>query len=154
MNPALLTAVQLHVATDEVTLTLPAPPCAENVWEVGKIEKVQPTAASWFMATAAPATVNIAVRAAPAFCATENLTVPFPVPLLPDVIVTKGELLAAVQVQFVADAVTVMAPVPPAAAKFWLVDEIENVQATAPAWVTVNSCPAIVIVPLRAGPVF
>ena len=65
------------------------------------------------MATFWPATVSEPVRALDAgFAATEKVTVPLPFPEAPDRIVTKPELLAAVQAQPGA-AVTLTVPVPP-----------------------------------------
>jgi hypothetical protein len=52
------------------------------------------------------------------------LTVPLPVPELPDVIVTHEALLAAVHAQ-PAPAVTDMLPAPPDARNDWFVGEIE-----------------------------
>jgi len=69
-----------------------------------------------------------------------------PLPLAPAVIVTQPTLLAAVQLHPL-PAVTPMLPLPPPAAYDALVGEIEYVQL-APAWLTVNVCPAIVNVPL------
>jgi hypothetical protein len=71
-----------------------------------------------------------------------------PLPLAPAVIVIQASLLTAVQLQ-PAPAVTLTMPV--AAAEFVRFDAVGamvNVQG-APAWVTVNVCPAIVIVPVR-----
>lgn len=51
------------------------------------------TVTVWF------ATVNVAVRAAPVFAATVNVTVPFAVPLDPDAIEIHATVLAAVHGQ-------------------------------------------------------
>jgi hypothetical protein len=61
--------------------------------------------------------------------------------------VTQVDPLEAVQLQF-DDVVTVTVPVPPLAGRVWLVGEIVNVHGAA-GCVTVNVCPAIVIVPVR-----
>jgi hypothetical protein len=70
------------------------------------------------------------------------------------VIVSHASFDTAVQLQPVAEP-TVTVPVAAAElARFEKVGEIVNVQ-DAPAWVTVNVCPAIVSVPVRdAAPVF
>jgi hypothetical protein len=60
----------------------------------------------------------------PEFKATEKFAVPFPEPLLPEVIVIQASLLTAVQLHPFKD-VTPTLPVPPAAPKDWLVGEIE-----------------------------
>jgi hypothetical protein len=57
--------------------------------------------------------VNVPVlEPVPGLLATENLTVPFPVPLWPDVMVTQPTLLVAVHAQPVW-VVTLALPVPP-----------------------------------------
>ena len=63
-----------------------------------------------------PATFNDPVRVAPALAATEYVTEPLPVPLLPLVTVIQESLLVTVQVQ--PDVVLILKlPVPPAALK-------------------------------------
>jgi hypothetical protein len=54
--------------------------------------------------------VMVPVLAAPLLAATLYATVPVPVPLLPDVIVTHETLPVAVQVQELEDGVTVIVP--------------------------------------------
>ena len=61
--------------------------------------------------------------------------------------VTQVDPLEAVQLQF-DDVVTVTVPVPPLAGKVWLDGEIVNVHGAA-GCVTVNVCPAMVMVPVR-----
>ena len=80
-----------------------------------------------------------------------KLTVPLPVPVLPEVIVIHGELLLAVQVH-PAEVVTVTLPVPPAAFTFKSVGVTVKVQPDC--WLTVKVCPPAVIVPVRGGPAF
>jgi hypothetical protein len=76
------------------------------------------------------------------------LTVPFPLPLAPDVIVTQLKVSVAVQPQFVPDVtVTVAVPVPPSEEK--VLDVGVTVKLHVPACVTVTVCPATVIVPVR-----
>ena len=65
--------------------------------------------------TIAPATVSVAERAAPVFAATENVTVPLPLPEAPPVIVTNVAPLVAVHAQ-AAVVLTVTDPLPPVAA--------------------------------------
>jgi hypothetical protein len=72
----------------------------------------------------APAIVRVPERAMPVLAATLNDTGPGPVPVSPPVTDIHAALLAAVQAQ-PAPAVTVLLPVPPAAAKEPLVGEIE-----------------------------
>jgi len=86
--------------------------------------------------------------------ATANPTVPFPLPVEPDVTVIHGALLLAVHVHPVA-VVTFEVPDPPSAGTVWLDGAIEYVQgAETPTCVTVNVCPAMVSVPVRSAPVF
>ena len=68
------------------------------------------------MLKTAPPTVIEAVRGGPLFAATEKLTVPFPEPVGPEVIVTKLWLGTAVQLQL-PNAFTLKLPVPPALVK-------------------------------------
>jgi len=96
----------------------------------------------------APAIVNVPVRLeATVLAATSKVTEPFPDPVVPLVSVIHGALLAAVQAQ-PAGAVTVLLPLPPAAAMDCVVGEIDGEQDAA-ACVTVNVAPAIVNVPVR-----
>jgi hypothetical protein len=74
--------------------------------------------------------VSVAVRAAPVLAAALKLTVPFPVPFPPDVIVSQDALLAAVQAH-PAPAVTLTLPVPPPAGTLPLGGAIENEQPPA-----------------------
>ena len=64
-----------------------------------------------------------------------NWTVPLPVPLAPEVIVSQEALLVAVKAQ-PAGAVTATLPVPPAAGTLVLVGAIETAQPLP--WFTVN----------------
>jgi hypothetical protein len=79
------------------------------------------------------------------------LTVPLPTPLFPSLIVIHATLLVAVQTQPFG-AVTATSPGPPLPKTVWLVGEIAKVQAAAASWLTVNGCPAMVMVTLRAMP--
>jgi len=83
--------------------------------------------------------------------ATEMLTAPLPLPLLPAVTVIHASLLVAVHVQL-DPLVTSTLPLPPSYGIRALVGESVYVQFSA--WLIVNVCAAIVIVPYRAGPVF
>src|SRR6185503_2274207 len=97
--------------------------------------------------------VSVPVRAlVAAFAAIEIVTVPFPVPLAPAVIVIHAALLVAVQAHVPADAVNVTLPLVAAAPTAALDAVSAYVQGTAAAaaCVTVNVCPAIVMVPVRA----
>ena len=84
--------------------------------------------ADWETATWRPATVSVAERAAPGLVETEIVVVPLPLPEAPPVIVTKGSLLTAVQLQLAADADTVTVVVPPAADIDIAFRDNENVQ--------------------------
>src|SRR5205814_4556552 len=95
-----------------------------------------------------PAIVSVPVRDVPAvFAATLNVTLPLPEPDAPVVTVIHVALLTAVHAQPVG-AVTVVLPVPPAAATDWLVGEIVSVQVM-PTCVTVALLPPAVMVPVR-----
>jgi hypothetical protein len=90
----------------------------------GARRKLQPS--PWLMVNVCPATVSVADLDGPVVAATLNCTSPFPLPLEPDVIVTHGALLVAVQAH-PPPAVTVTLPVPPPDPTDWLCGEIENV---------------------------
>ncbi len=94
--------------------------------------------------------VSVPVRGDVAvFAAMEKATVPLPLPLAPDVIVSQASLLVAVQLQPAA-VVTLLLPEPAPAPGVSDVGETEKVQGGgAPAWVTVTVWPAMVSVPVR-----
>ena len=75
-----------------------------------------------------PPTTIVAVRCGPLLLATEKVTVPFPEPFAPEVIVTKLSPGVVVQLQLPA-AVTLKLPLPPALVKVWLVELSEVTQA-------------------------
>ena len=75
-----------------------------------------------------PPTTIVAERGAPLLLATEKLTVPFPEPLAPEVIVTKLLVRTAFQLQLAA-ALTLKLPVPPALLNDWLLELSDVTQA-------------------------
>jgi hypothetical protein len=81
------------------------------------------------MVSVCPAIVSVPFLGEPSvLAATVNVTVPFPVPLVPEVMVIKGELVTAVHAQLATE-VTFTVPAPPAAEKSWLVLDNWNPQA-------------------------
>jgi hypothetical protein len=98
---------------------------------------------------ACPAMVSVPVRCVELpLTAAANATVPLPLPLAPLVTVNQEvSLLTAVHAHPDA-AITLAEPVPPSARTDWLNGETEYVH-DAPACVTLNVCPPIVIVPVR-----
>ena len=115
IQPALLTAVQPH-PLGAVTVTLPVPPLAVKFLLVGEIEEVHGTS-FWVTVKVCPAMKIAPVRGlASRLDATEYVTVPLPVPLLPDVIVIQLAWLAANQLQS-PDVVTATLPSPPVPGK-------------------------------------
>jgi len=99
-----------------------------------------------------PAIVIVPVRLAPeVFAETEYPTIPFPLPLEPDVTVIQGTLLTAVHEQpEPATRVTLTVLAPAAARNALLLGEIENEHPLeTPPWLTVKVCPAAVTVPIR-----
>ena len=97
---------------------------------------------------AAPPIVKVPVRLpVDAFAAALKLTVPFPVPVAPEVMVSQVAPVCAVQLHPVPP-VTATLPVPPDAGKVCETGAIVIVQL-APACVTVKARPPIVIVPVR-----
>jgi hypothetical protein len=96
-----------------------------------------------------PAIIRVAERGCePGFAATEKLTVPEPLPLVPELIVIQLAPEAVSQTQSAAAAVRFTLPAPPVAPNDWLVDEMLKSQV-APACVTVKVLPAMVRVPGR-----
>jgi hypothetical protein len=94
----------------------------------------------------------VPVLAEDALAATVKATLPLPDPLAPEVMVIQLSLLAAVQAQPVPAVTATAVPAPPLLPIDWLVGLIDA--AHPPPCVTVNVCPAIVMVPVRAAPVF
>ena len=99
-----------------------------------------------------PAIVNVPVRSLPVvFAGTVKVTVPFPVPLDPFVIVIQLALLTAVHAH--PDCVvTETVPVLAALSIVSLLGEIEYEHGAL--WEMLTLCPATVSVPVRADPVF
>jgi hypothetical protein len=95
---------------------------------------------------------SVPLLAGPVFSATWNWTIPFPVPLVPSVIVSQDVAAVADQPQSAGLVTVTGAAVPPDAGAAWLVGSI--VETHAPAWMTVNVWPAIVAVPARDVPAF
>ncbi len=155
IHEALLVVVHAQPLVVDTAMGPPVPAVAARDSLVRLIAYSHGAAAAAACSTVnvSPAMVSVPVRAAPVFAATLNPTDALPVPVAPDVIVIQGVVVCAVHEQ-VAPAETVMAPVPPAAAADCPRGAIAYVHGVAPACVTVNSRPAIVIVPERPPPLF
>ena len=107
-------------------------PFLSNEKLVGFTEYVQvEAAASCETVNVAPAIVSVPVRAAPVLAATSKLTDPFPLPLTPDVTVSHGTLLPAVQVQPDVVATLTGPPGPPIDDTDWLEGEMAKEQPAA-----------------------
>ncbi len=145
-HAALLAAVHEHPAA-LVTAVVEAPPAEVSVREVGETPKVQLTPFC-VTVTVCPATVSVPVRSAvDVFAVALKVTVPFPLPLAPLLMVSQAALLAAVQAHPLA-AVTPVVDEPAAEVNERDVGDTPNVQLT-PLCVTVTVCPAMVSVPTR-----
>jgi hypothetical protein len=72
IHGALVVAVHAHVAADAVTAIVPVPPASAKFCVDGEIENVHAGggAAAWLIVNALPATVMVALLAAPVFAAT------------------------------------------------------------------------------------
>jgi hypothetical protein len=110
IHPALDVAVQLQPEPVDTEIAVPVPPAAPTETVVGVTEGEH--VAAWFTVTVWFAIVNVPVRAVPVFAAVLIDTLPFPLPLVPDVMDTHDTLLVAVHPQPAA-AVTVTGPVAP-----------------------------------------
>jgi hypothetical protein len=75
---------------------------------------------AWLTVNGCPAIVSVPVRAGPESAAAVNVTVPFPLPLAPAVIVSQLSAVAAVQVHPAAVVTVTGVPAPPAAPIDWL----------------------------------
>jgi hypothetical protein len=96
MNAALLSAPQMQLAADAVTLMVRDPPVASTLALVAESVNAHPVPPDCNTVTVFPATVTVPVREDdPVFVATSNVTAPLPLPLPPDVIVMNGALLVA-----------------------------------------------------------
>lgn len=140
--------VAVHAQPSAVrTSKLPDSPPAGTDANVVASETLHPC--PWLTVNVCPAIVIDPERPGPVVEATVKLTVPFPLPLEPDVMVIHGCALAAVQAQ-PAPAVTLTEPLPPEGATDWESGEMANVHPSPCVIVTV--CPATVTVPEREGP--
>jgi hypothetical protein len=138
-------AVQLHPVL-AVTDTFAVPPAPGTGPLGGATTKLHPLPL-WVTVTSWPAIVAVAVRGdVEGLACALKLTVPFPLPEAPALIVSQASASVAVQLHPV-PAVTPMLPLPPPAAKLYVVGFTPN--SHAPLWVIVTGCPAIVAVVLR-----
>lgn len=141
-----LDAVQLQPVA-LVTATNPAAAAASTDAFTGEIAYVHATP-SCVIVTVRPATVSVAFREeAVVFAATAYATVPLPLPAAPETMVTHGAELPALHAQ-PAPVVTDTDPVVAAAGTVDAVGDTAKLQPAA--CVTVNGCPAIVSVAVRA----
>ncbi len=148
-HETLLVDVQLQPAA-VVTVELWVLASAVGVTVVGETVNVQDAVPCWTTVTVWPATVSVPVRdEVPVLAAMEKATVPLPLPVTPDVMLSQETLLVAVHEQPVA-VVTLALLEPATAAGFSEVGEtVKEQDGAAPAWVTVTVWPAMVSVPVR-----
>jgi hypothetical protein len=146
IQASLLVAVQPQPLA-AVTVTVPVPAADVGLADAGEMVDVQ-GAAAWLTVNVLAPIVNVPVRGVVAvFAAMLYVTEPLPLPVAPAVTAIHASLLATVHAQPVA-AVTVNVPVPAAAVGLADAGDIVGTQG-APAWVTVNVLPPIIIVPER-----
>ena len=129
------------------TSNVPPPPPGGTVAESGDRVIVQPC--PWFTVKVRPAIVSVPDLLGPLVAATVKLTVPFPLPAVPDVTVIHEALGVAVHAQPDA-AVTATVALPPAAATDLVSGEMLNAQPFPCVSVTVRLATANV--PDREGP--
>src|SRR5213593_2622883 len=92
IKPLLLVAVQLQPAKVDTDM-VPVPPVASKLRPVGLIEKEHTGLAFWVTVKVCPAMVSVPLRPiVSGLFATVKLTVPLPLPPLPDVIEIQGTL--------------------------------------------------------------
>lgn len=140
-------ASQLHPEAVS-TLIDPLPPAAATLTVSGETVYPHEPAAGCEIVKASPPIVTVAERPdVPVFAATAYATVPLPLPVAPEVIVTQALGVVALHAQ-PPGAVTVIVPLPPVAATACEVGVIV-VSHDMAVCVTVNVFPAIVSVPVR-----
>ena len=153
---ALLDGVHVQPALAD-TLNVPLPDAAPALTLTGQSEYVQGGGApACETENVCPATVNVPLRGLVLVLGVVyQVTVPLPVPLAGENVSQAGALLDGVHAQPV-PAVTLKVPLPDTAPELALTGQSEYVQVGgAPACVTENVCPPIVIVPKRGlVPVF
>ena len=139
-------AVHVHPAAAATEkLDVPAPAGSDRLDGVTSNVHASPC---WTTSTVCPAIVIVADRpVVPVWFGIEKVTVPFPLPFAPPVIVIQLDCSVAVHVQ-PAGAVTVNVDVPPAAASVRWSGVTAYVQPC-PACVTATDWPAIVRLPFR-----
>jgi hypothetical protein len=130
-----------------VTVTDPLPPAGATDCESGEIENVHPFPCE--IVTVCPAIVSDPDRGGPVSPATLIVTVPEPLPEPPAAIVIHGAPLDALHAHPLA-AVTLIVRVPPLASTLTLSGDTSKLHPGD--WLTVNTWPAIVAVPVRVGP--
>jgi hypothetical protein len=148
IHVALLAALHPQAADVDVTATVLEPPALPIEYDSGLMPKRQPLA--WVIVNACSPTVTVAVRGGPSDAATLNVTVPGPVPDPPAVIATQVASVRADH-EHVAPVVTLTDPEPPLA---FIVSAGGVMPIVHPSpWRTITRWPAIVMAPLREGPV-
>ena len=119
-------------------------------FDVGLIANEHPLA--WLTVTVRSAMVILLARDGPPLAATENCTVPLPLPLEPLVTVSQLAPAVAVQEQLAAALTAIAGPLPPPAPTEAVSGATVNVQPAV--WLTVTVRPATVTVPVRVAPPF
>jgi hypothetical protein len=146
-------AVHEHVAPAD-TVREPVPPPAAVDCVRGETAYVHGVAPAWATVNSRPAIVIVPARPPPLFAATLNVTVPLPLPVLPDVTVIQGTLLVAVQPQPVAPVTVIGEPVPPLRPSNWNVGAMVKPHCSTACWRTVILWPATTRTPVRSAPAF
>lgn len=128
IHEADVVAVQSQAAP-AVTWMLKLPPWRSKLCDVALRENVH--VVPCVTVNVLPAIVRVPVRTRPGLEAAENVTVPLPLPLAPEPIVSHVALLAAVHVQPAAAVTEMGEPLPPAAPIDCPVGAIEGAQPLA-----------------------
>jgi hypothetical protein len=113
-----LVAAHVQPVVVETAIGEPAPPAAPTDCDVGATDTEQFPA--WIIENCSPEIDTLPVRVDPGLAPTENLTLPAPLPLAPDVIAIQDAEVVAFHTQPVA-AFTATVPAPPAAGRDALV---------------------------------
>jgi hypothetical protein len=132
IHGVLLAATQGHPEAAVIAI-VPRPPAGDTAWFVGEIEYEHPT--DWVTLNRWLPTAIVVVRGGPLLDATLKFTDAVPLPFTLDVNVIHGASVDAVHVHIWLEAITSIAPPPPACGK--LAEGCRNCSTHAPAsWLT------------------
>jgi hypothetical protein len=147
-------AVQGQVARVITLKVWPVAPVASTLALDGLRVVFTEQFSAWFTVKVWPAAVRVPVRAGPEFAATLYVTIPVPVPDVPEEIVIQDAFEVAIHEQPAAACTRKVCSETPVASTLALAGERVVLAAQPSAWLTVKIWPPAERVPVRAGPGF